>query len=118
VTDEVFATSTAFLAAGSACVLASLWPVDDLATALLMTKFYEVLFEGRRPPEALRQAQLWLRSLSDSEEAAFLEAHPELESEASRRRQGRGPSPSGSTAGQQTPYSAPSFWAPFIALGA
>jgi len=49
-----------FLHAGSARVLASLWSVDDRATARLMTRFYGCLLG--RPPQraaaALRQAQL------------------------------------------------------------
>jgi CHAT domain-containing protein len=42
-------------------VVASLWPVDDAATAALMGRFYRALFqERRRPSEALREAQLSL----------------------------------------------------------
>ena len=47
---ESFATSTAFLAAGSACVIASLWSVDDLATAILMTRLYRGHVPQRFPP--------------------------------------------------------------------
>ncbi|MGB9872981.1 MAG: CHAT domain-containing protein, partial [Anaerolineae bacterium] len=55
---------TAFLAAGAPAVLASLWPVEELATALLMARFYEVLLqEGKPPAQALRDAQRWLRAL-------------------------------------------------------
>jgi CHAT domain-containing protein len=39
--------------------VASLWKVDDAATAALMAQFYHELWVNRRPPlEALRQAQL------------------------------------------------------------
>jgi CHAT domain-containing protein len=41
--DEVLSLSTVFLGAGAAGVVASLWEVDDYATALLMTRFYEEL---------------------------------------------------------------------------
>jgi CHAT domain-containing protein len=45
--------------AGAARVVASLWPVDDLATAELMTRFYRGMLAERRPPAAaLRAAQL------------------------------------------------------------
>ncbi len=48
-----------FMHAGAARVVASLWPVDDLATAELMTRFYRgMLKEGRPPAAALRAAQL------------------------------------------------------------
>jgi len=50
-----------FIYAGASGVIASLWKVDDDATAELMTHFYEALFEkGMSPPAALRNAQLAL----------------------------------------------------------
>jgi CHAT domain-containing protein/tetratricopeptide (TPR) repeat protein len=51
--------SHAFMSAGSKSVLASLWKVDDRATAVLMRKFYEsMLQKGMSPAAALRAAQL------------------------------------------------------------
>jgi CHAT domain-containing protein/Tfp pilus assembly protein PilF len=50
-----------FMYAGSPRVMASLWKVDDEATAELMKKFYEgILRRGQRPGEALRAAQMWM----------------------------------------------------------
>jgi CHAT domain-containing protein len=51
----------AFLSAGAARVVVSLWNVNDRATAELMTKFYrQMLQAGARPAAALRAAQLEL----------------------------------------------------------
>jgi CHAT domain-containing protein len=48
-----------FMYAGAPRVLASLWPVDDLATAELMKRFYRgLLKDNARPAAALRAAQL------------------------------------------------------------
>ena len=50
-----------------------MWPVDDLATALLMYEFYNELkliwgrISGNTAAVALRSAQLWLRSVTVSE---------------------------------------------------
>jgi CHAT domain-containing protein/Tfp pilus assembly protein PilF len=51
-----------FMYAGASRVIASLWSVNDVATAELMTRFYQgVLHDGKPPAEALRraQAQMW-----------------------------------------------------------
>lgn len=52
----------AFLYAGARNVVATLWPVDDRATAQLMAEFYHQLLVERQPPAfALRLAQQSLR---------------------------------------------------------
>jgi CHAT domain-containing protein len=47
-----------FLYAGAKSVIASLWKVDDEASARLMASLYERIQRGERPSSALRGAQL------------------------------------------------------------
>ena len=57
---------------GAAGVVSTLWQVDDLATALLMARFYEQhLDKGLAPPTALKQAQAWLRTSTKAELIAY-----------------------------------------------
>ncbi len=59
--DEVVGLSRGFLYAGSRSIVSSLWKVDDQATALLMTDFYDQLKQLDKR-EALRRAQLATRA--------------------------------------------------------
>lgn len=56
--DDVVDFSRAFLYAGSPSVLATLWPVDDAASAALMESFYRHLRQGQSPASALQTAQM------------------------------------------------------------
>lgn len=58
--DDVIGLTRGFLFAGASTVVASLWQVDDRATAELMTRFYEKL-KSMDKREALRQAQFATR---------------------------------------------------------
>lgn len=56
--------SRAFFEAGSKRVIASIWPVEDEASAFLIESFYQELFiNGQSPAEALRQARLRLSEI-------------------------------------------------------
>ena len=60
--DEAVSLPSAWMQAGVPGVVGSLWSVNDMSTAMLMAKFYDLwLDEHLSPPHALRQAQIWLR---------------------------------------------------------
>lgn len=50
--DFPLGPATAFLRAGTRSVVASLWKVDDQATAEMMRHFYRALTDGRTGPAA------------------------------------------------------------------
>jgi CHAT domain-containing protein len=57
--EGLIALTRGFMHAGAVRVVASLWKVDDSATAALMAEFYKEMFaNGKRPAEALKEAQI------------------------------------------------------------
>jgi CHAT domain-containing protein len=103
-----------FLAGGRSLVL-SQWKVDDKATALLMTRFYQNLL-GKRPgldkplpkAEALAEAKAWLRGLTVKEVGQELDKLPRGEEVE------RPPAP---VTKAVHPYGHPYYWAAFILIG-
>jgi CHAT domain-containing protein/Tfp pilus assembly protein PilF len=59
--DEVIGLARGFIFAGTPSLIASLWTVDDLATAITVKRFYRYLKSGASKAEALRQAQRFVR---------------------------------------------------------
>ena len=60
--DDWVGLTRAFLHAGAKRVVATLWPVDDWATAALMERFYEEIVAGTNARRALARAQRALRA--------------------------------------------------------
>src|SRR5690606_17425015 len=91
--NEFVGLPSGFLQAGAAAVVSSLWTVDDRSTTLLMQRFYHNQFQDQmNPSSALREAQIWLRDLSENEEAM----------------------PGSKT---RAKFKSPYFWAPFVYYG-
>jgi len=100
--DEVVGLPTALLQAGAVAAVGSLWSVEDLATMVLMREFYRLWrVEGRRPADALCQAQRWMRNLTTSERAS---AFPGVDF-------------AGSGDASPRPYANPFWWAAFGLTG-
>ena len=110
--DESLSLASAFIAAGAAGVVSALWQVEDFATALIISKFYEGLWGANKPPAtALREAQLWIRGAAEEAIDAYLLDRPALRSLRAGRR-------ASIAADGQTPFGAPSIWAAFAFSGA
>lgn len=58
--DELLGLMRAFLYAGAASLVLSLWAVEDRSTEQLMKMFYQMLAAGKPKGQALRHAQLQL----------------------------------------------------------
>lgn len=77
--DETVGLPAAFIEAGAAGVVGSLWEVPDLSTMVLMGRLYELWRSDEvEPAEALRQAQQWLRDAPNREKRERLEDLTEL----------------------------------------
>jgi len=116
----------ALLMSGARSVCLSLWRVDDKATSLLMTRFYQNLL-GKRPAlskpmpksEALQEAKQWLRSLTASQIDGELAALSRGDVRPLAKDDGAtsGNSPSSPKSSGKRPYDRPYFWAPFVLVG-
>jgi CHAT domain-containing protein len=74
--DELVGLVRAFMYAGAAALICTLWRVDERSTHILMEKFYQEVQRGVGFAQALKRAQLYLRSLSRREALEILTRAP------------------------------------------
>ncbi|MFJ3725794.1 CHAT domain-containing protein [Streptomyces sp. NPDC090045] len=128
--EEANGLSTAFLHAGAAGVLGALWQIPDLPTALLLTRFYELLGAepDGDPARALTEAQTWMRTLTRRAARRYLAERPLLKAlqtsgtlrGAGRRARPRPTHPFRHPSALERlrmPYAGPEYWAGFILHG-
>lgn len=70
--DELLGLVRSALQAGARAVLASLWPVDQLSSSMLLLDFHQRLLHGETKADALRSAQLRVRDASVRDVLAYL----------------------------------------------
>jgi CHAT domain-containing protein/Tfp pilus assembly protein PilF len=100
--EGILGLQRAFQVAGAGSVVASLWSVDDDATRLLMTRFYDNLWTRKMPrAEALREAQLFL--LREAPRQGLLRGVPRLDA----------PQPLPAADRRTSPF----YWAAFVLSG-
>jgi CHAT domain-containing protein len=105
--DDVLGFTRGLLAAGARAAMVGLWPVDDLATSMLMSDFYRELGAGQAPAVALQRAQNDLRQLGPDQ----------IRERAGQIRgavRGTVLTFDDRNAGD---YSHPFYWAPFVLVG-
>jgi CHAT domain-containing protein len=116
--DEFVGLASAFVAAGVNNVVGSLWNVNDLSTAYLMSKFHEIRKKPDNPDvaSALKQAQYLLRNVTNKE---LQEWQQQLPLELSQYRSLRLPvrRTDGETDADDKPFKSPFYWAAFCAIG-
>jgi hypothetical protein len=114
----------ALLICGTRSVCLSLWQVDDVATALLMDRFYanllgqrDGLTKGMGKAEALAEAKAWLRTLPRAE-ALKLAAKMTGGVERGKGRPALPQTPVvPETDKDEPPYAHPYYWAAFVLVG-
>lgn len=118
VPNETLGFPTGLLFAGVPAIISTLWPVDDMSTALLMGRFYQELSIGDTDvPSALHHAQTWLRTatagemgLADRYSQLFQESEGQDQFAFRQMRYFR-------VHKEEQPFSHPYYWAAFAFTG-
>ncbi|TAD82914.1 MAG: CHAT domain-containing protein [Oscillatoriales cyanobacterium] len=115
-TDEYIGLTSGFFYAGATSILSTLWAVNDVSTAILIIKFYELFLSETRPPVAvaLRESQLWLRDATVQDLVAWVAGSKLI---LDKRKDGMQDYIAWGEEPENTPYQSPHFWAAFCAVG-
>ncbi|MFE9651148.1 CHAT domain-containing protein [Streptomyces sp. NPDC006365] len=107
--EEAIGLPAAMIQAGTAGVVGTLWEIQDVASSLLVRRFFDLWRTGEEPAQALRVAQRWLRDTTNGEKR---DAYPGLTAL-------QPPSDTSLEAGWRAArsHAAPDYWAAFTYTG-
>jgi CHAT domain-containing protein/tetratricopeptide (TPR) repeat protein len=117
INTEYVGLTSAFLQAGAANILSTLWQVDEIANAWFTIYFYQQLLSGKSPAEALAITQRWLQTVTWQELIDWLAQFSSLEvvedyvDEEILKKEGK------IGLDRTTKYSHPYYWAAFTLTG-
>jgi CHAT domain len=109
--EESLDVGSMFLAAGARAVVATMWPVDELAATLFSWQLF-LLWDwgsGLPLPAAVHAARLWLRDLTVADLTAIGRAEPALQPAVKRYTRLLDPA--------MKRFNEPYYWAPFAYTG-
>jgi CHAT domain-containing protein len=119
--DDYIGLPSGFLYAGAACVISTLWAVDDLSSALVMDRFHAEVDVGQPPAAALREACRWLREdirtgphLRDAVMPEFLQR---VNDPVALRKCREVADDYARACPDTPPFASPAHWAPYICSG-
>jgi CHAT domain-containing protein/Tfp pilus assembly protein PilF len=72
INTEYIGLTSAFLQAGAANILSTLWQVDEISNAWFTIYFHQQLLAGRAPAVALTRTQIWLKGVTWQDLADWL----------------------------------------------
>jgi CHAT domain-containing protein len=79
ITTEYVGLVSAFLKANTKCVLSTLWTVEEISSAWLIIRFYQLILKGYTPVSALNESQRWLKTVTGQQLSTWLEDLAQLE---------------------------------------
>jgi CHAT domain-containing protein/Flp pilus assembly protein TadD len=120
---EYIGLASAFLKAGAANVLSTLWPVDEISSCWFIVRFYQCLAAGKPPRIAFQKAQHCLKTVTWQQLAGWIaefSQQPELEQFQDRlAARAKNTLEEGTIMGlnQPTKYSHSYYWGAFTLTG-
>lgn len=115
--DGVFGLQRGFKKAGANSLLMSLWKVDDTATQMFMSQFYQNLLAGESKRESLRLAQKYVREYEEEIEVAE-ESDMTASQKRKSQRMNEETEPVAVEIIRRKPFKDPIYWAAFVLLDA
>ncbi len=117
--NEVVGLAAGFLQAGVGGVIASLWPVDDRASAALMMRFAQLYLDPQNTwsvARALAEAQRWLREDATNHVLETYDPVATLPSSSRERTTNSSDTPQQEDP-DALPFADPYYWAAFVVTG-